>query len=74
MNISVHHIEIIGSESNEIKLYELQVENTCTILELNYITLSQYNINVSSDRFKLIYGGLYLHDLNGNNKLSDHSI
>ena len=36
--------------------------------------VSQNNINISSDQVKLIYGGLYLHDINDNDKLFNHGI
>ena len=43
-------------------------------MELNHIMVSQNNINISSDQVKLIYGGLYLHDINGNDILFNHGI
>ena len=49
MNLSVRHLEIKGGDYNEIKLYELQVKITCTILELIDIMLSQNDINICSD-------------------------
>ena len=54
MNLSVRHLEIKGSDYNEIKLYELQVKITCTILELIDIMLSQNDINIYSDRVVMI--------------------
>ena len=74
MNIRIRRIKIVSSELNEIKLYKLQVKSTCTILETNHSMLLQYDVNVSFDRIKLMYGYLYLHDLNGNDKLSDNGI
>ena len=74
MNISIRYLEIEPGVSNEIKLYELQVKITCTILGFINIMLSQNDINVSFDRVKLIYVGNYWNDLNGNNKLFDNGI
>ena len=59
MNISIRYLEIEPGVSNEIKLYELQVKITCTILGFINIMLSQNDINVSFDRVKLIYVGNY---------------
>ena len=74
MNISIRYLEIEPGVSNEIKLYELQVKITCTILGFINIMLSQNDIHVSFDRVKLIYVGNYWNDLNGNNKLFDNGI
>ena len=59
MNISIRYVEIEPSVSYEIKVYELQVKITCTILGFINIMLSQNDINESFDRVKLIYGGNY---------------
>ena len=74
MNISIRYVEIEPSVSYEIKVYELQVKFTCTILGFINIMLSQNDINESFDRVKLIYGGNYWNNLNGNDKLFDHGI
>ena len=70
----VPHLEVELDYSNEIKLYELQAKVTCTISELIEIMLSQNDINAPFYRVILIYCGEYLHDLNCNDKLSEHGI
>ena len=74
MDIRIRHIEIGPGFSNEIRLYELQVKITCTISELIIIMLSQNDINVSRYRVMLVFCDKQLHELNINNKLSDHGI
>ena len=74
MDIRVRHLKIETGSSNEIKLYELQVQITCTISEFTTIMLSQTDINVSRYRVILVYFGKHLHDFNVNDKLSNHGI
>ena len=49
-DINVRHLEVEPDYSNEIKLYELNVEITYTISELIAIMLSNNDINVSRYR------------------------
>ena len=74
MDIRVRHFKIEPGCSNKIKLYKLQIKMSCTILEIIAIMLLQNDMNVSHYRVMLIYCSKYLHDLNGNDKLSDHGI
>ena len=74
MDIRVSHLEIESGSSNEIKLYELQVNIAYTISELITIMLSQNDINVSRYRVMLVYCGKYFDAFNGNDKLSYHVI
>ena len=74
INIRVSHIEIEDGSTIEIRLYELQVKNTCTIYELISIMLSQKDINVSRYRVMLVYYGKHLYDFKVNDKLSGHGI
>ena len=74
MDISVSRLEIEPGYSNEIRLYKLQVNITCTISEIISIMLSQKDINISRYRVMLVFCGKYLNDVNVNDKLSNHGI
>ena len=57
-----------------MKLYELQIKITCTISELiTIIVYHKTNLCISLQSYVGICGK-HLHDLNVNDKLSDHGI